>query len=577
MRSVLGRLTRAMVAASLVSAGLFAVGTTGSTPAGATPPPVGHVFTIVLENHSWERVMGATGQAQAPYLHSLESQGILLNQMYGVDHASLTNYIALTSGNASNADTRADCIVHYCPYPSGQDNNIGDQLEAASLSWKGYMESMPAPCTHPAVVGGFDPYLGVYATRHNPFMYYDSIIANQARCDSHDVPFSAFPTDLAAHTVPNYSFIVPDTCNDAHDGGVNCSLDAGDAWLAAHVPAILNSPEYLADGMLIITFDEGDDARGCCGGNATGGRVNTLVLSPSIQAPGRDSTVPYSHYSLLKTVQGIFGVSCLHHTCDASTTALGADVFGPRPTDDFSVVVGPSKATIARSDNTAVLIAASIKNGAPGPVSLSATSPVAGLSATFTPASITAGGAPGAMRVFTTATAPIGETVLTVTATSGGVSHQIPMTVVVLGGPENGSFETGVLAPWTTKALPASVVTGGLVGANAARTGSAIPALGTSQLVQTLTVPPTANTLNVRYNLTCSGAGDWAKGLLRDVVAKTNATVLAKTCTTSGATWGTATYNLVALRNRSVKLTLESHDNGLAPTASALWDEITIS
>ena len=579
MGKVLGRVTRAVVAASLVAAGLFAVGTTASAPAGATPPAVGHVFTIVLENHSWEQVMGATGQAKAPYLHSLESQGVLLDQMYGVDHASLTNYIAMTSGNASNADTRADCIAHYCPYPAGQDANIGDQLEAAGRTWKGYMESMPAPCTHPAVVGAADPYLVGYATRHNPFVYYDNIVSNPTRCNAHDVPFTDFATDLSANNAPNYSFIVPDTCNDAHDLGVNCSLDKADSWLAAHVPAILASPQYQADGLLIITFDEGIDARGCCGGNAKGGREHTLVLSPTIptQARGRDTTVPYSHYSLLRTVEDIFGLGYLGHAGDATTTALGDDVFGARPTNDFSVAIGTPKVTIARSDNTAVPIAAAVKNGSPGAVSLAATSPVAGLSATFTPATVTPGGAAGSMRVFSSATAPLGETVLTVTATSGGVSHQIPMTVVVLAGPANGSFETGVLAPWTTKAVPATVVTGGLVGTKAARTGSPTPVKGTSPILQTFTVPATANTLTVRYKLTCSGAGDWVKGLLRDVVAKTNATVIAKTCTTTGATWGTATFNLVALRNKSVQLTLESHDNGVAPAASALWDEITIS
>jgi|SRR5680860_363803 len=196
------------------------------------------------------------------------------------------------------------------------------------------MEWMPAPCTHPTAFG-IDPYLAGYATRHNPFMYYRDVVGSDLtvkpqRCIDHDVPYSDLATDLANHTVPNYSLIVPNTCNDAHDRGATCSRPTADQWLSTEVPQILASPEYQADGMLVITFDESivSDVRGCCG-NSQGGLISTVVLSPFVQTPGSATNVPYSHYSLLRTVEDAFGLPCLAHACDVGSQSLGADAWGP--------------------------------------------------------------------------------------------------------------------------------------------------------------------------------------------------------------------------------------------------------
>ncbi len=288
-----------------------------------------HVFVIVLENYKAEDVTPAT----APFLTWITRAGVSLDQMYGVDHASLSNYIAMTSGNTPNAKTKADCFLYDCIVEPPQDANIGDQLEAHGLDWRAYLESMPAPCSHPTVSGQLDPYLVGYATRHNPFVYYRDVVGPDItvaspRCVRHDVPFTQFSNDLSHHRVPNYSFIVPDTCNDAHDRGASCALPTADAWLIRNVPAILASPEYRHHGALIVTFDEseGTDSRGCCG-NAVGGRIFTSVLSPFVTHPGTHSSVPYNHYSVLRSIEDAFGLGCLGHACDASTTPFGPDVW----------------------------------------------------------------------------------------------------------------------------------------------------------------------------------------------------------------------------------------------------------
>jgi hypothetical protein len=288
-----------------------------------------HIFVIVLENYRAEDVTPAA----APYLTSLASRGVTLDQMYGVDHNSLTNYIAMTSGNAPNPKTQADCFLYDCIFEPPADQNLGDQLEARHRDWKAYMESMPAPCTHPTSSGPVDPYLVGYATRHNPFMYYRDIIGPDlttvpARCAAHDVPYTQLAPDLASVHAANYSLIVPNTCNDGHDRGTECALPTADRWLAANVPTILHAPQFRHHGALVVTFDEseGSDRRGCCG-NSSGGKISTIVVSPFVTRPGSHTSAPYNHYSLLRTVEDVFHLPCLGHACDASIQPFGRDVW----------------------------------------------------------------------------------------------------------------------------------------------------------------------------------------------------------------------------------------------------------
>ena len=313
---------------------LGAIATAGADPERQWRKPrhLDHVFVIVLENYKAEDVTPAA----SPYLASLMRQGITLDAMYGVDHASLTNYVAMTSGNTPNAATKADCFQYNCIFEAPNDRNIGDQLEASRRTWKAYLESMPFPCAHPTSSGPIDPYLVGYATRHNPFVYYRDVVGpniavTSPRCAAHDVALPQLTTDLARHDVPNYSLIVPNTCNDGHDRGANCSLPTADAWLAAHVPAILASREYRHHGALIVTFDEseGGDVRGCCA-NSAGGRISTTVLSPAVSHPGGHTSRPYNHYSVLRTVEDIFGLPCLGRACDASITPFGTDIWRVR-------------------------------------------------------------------------------------------------------------------------------------------------------------------------------------------------------------------------------------------------------
>src|SRR5262245_41987636 len=199
-------------------------------------------------------------------------------------HPSVPNYIALTAGDTFTITN--DCMKCFINHA-----NIVDQLEAAGKSWKAYMESMPSPC----FVGDSGK---LYRQKHNPFIYFDNIRGNPARCNK-IVPFSQLEADLQANALPQYVWITPNMCNDIHD----CALSVGDAWLQEWVTKILASPAWQQSGVLFLTFDESNhsDNSGCCQ-YAMGGHILTMVISP-LSRLGYQSPIEYDHYSLLRTIE----------------------------------------------------------------------------------------------------------------------------------------------------------------------------------------------------------------------------------------------------------------------------------
>lgn len=361
----------ALAAAGLLLTSLGA-GPGARSPTRASLPPTRHVFLLILENESFERTFGP--QSPAPYLaKTLVAQGALLRNYYGIGHASLDNYVAMISGQAPNEATQKDCgtfaeftlaepqldphgqaIGTGCVYPALVPT-LADQLEAAHLTWKGYMEDLgndaakeAGDCGHPPLGArdgtGHREKGDQYATKHNPFYYFHAIIDDPSRCAAHVVNLRQLPTDLASvATTPNYVFITPNLCNDGHDApcvdGAPGGLLQVNRFLQQWVPAIVNSPAFTEDGVLIITFDEGLDDEACCGeqglpgqvhppgyGGPGGGRVGAVVLSRFV-TPGTVSDVPYNHYSMLRWVEDVFGLRHLGYAAEPELAPFGSDVF----------------------------------------------------------------------------------------------------------------------------------------------------------------------------------------------------------------------------------------------------------
>jgi hypothetical protein len=357
----------------------------------ASPAPhIGHVFVIMLENEGYASTFG--DPSADPYLAStLPSQGALLTQYYGTGHESNDNYVSMISGQAPNPQNQADCQVYSdfagtgalvppgqavgsgCVFPASVPT-VANQITSAGLTWKGYMEDMgndpsrePAVCAHPPLNAQDNTQSAVsgdgYVTRHDPFVYFHSIIDNQAYCDAHVLPLGspggALPpsvpagttglaTDLkSVSTTPNLSYIVPNVCNDGHDypctnqpSGASALADI-DAFLSTWVPKITSSPAFKRDGLLVITFDESagpqSDSTSCCGEvpgpnsplpgitGPGGGRTGAVLMSPYIKG-GTVSSTGYNHYSLLASIESELGLSRLGYAADVPAV-FGSDVF----------------------------------------------------------------------------------------------------------------------------------------------------------------------------------------------------------------------------------------------------------
>ena len=362
------RLAAASAVAALAATTLAGIGTGADASTLARPayvPAIKHVFVINIENKGYATTWGPT--SAAPYLaQTLRAQGVLLNTYYGTAHNSQPNYVAQISGQGPNPQMQADCQIYSqfvqvgtvapdqavgsgCVFPATVAS-LPTQLSAAGISWKGYMEDMGTPCRHPALNSQDTTQTAKvgdeYAVRHDPFMYF-SAITDSPTCAQHVVDLSNLPTDLAStSTTPALSYITPNLCDDGHDApcvdGRPGGLASVDAWLKVWVPKILNSPAYKTDGMLVITADESDspqsDATACCGegpgpnsplpgiAGQGGGLIGALVLSHWTSG-NTWSTTPYNHYSLLASLEEIFGVPYLGYAKTAGLNRFGLDVY----------------------------------------------------------------------------------------------------------------------------------------------------------------------------------------------------------------------------------------------------------
>ncbi len=378
------------------------------TRAALPPGKIDHILVIELENEGYAATFGPG--SPATYLNgTLRPKGELLENYYATGHASLDNYIAQVSGQAPTPDTQADCADNGfafadvtpgtpdadqvlnpgqvdgqgCVYP-GAVATIASQLDAKTppnktthvAAWRAYEQDMGntptrdggtvdpsggTDCAHPAI-GATDTAevatpADQYTSRHNPFVWFHSVIDDTAECNANVVPLGSLGAngtpapsghlaqDLRSErTTPRFGFITPNLCNDGHDGtcagpsstgGHVGGLTGADQFLYAWMPLILGSPAYRHGNMLVVvTFDEADlggptAGAACCNessgpnthapGNAGastdsaapgGGQTGALLLSAKYVTPGStDTTGSYNHYSALRSYEDILGLT----------------------------------------------------------------------------------------------------------------------------------------------------------------------------------------------------------------------------------------------------------------------------
>lgn len=274
------------------------------TPAPSPVPAFAYIAMVVFENKEFGTVVG---NGKMPFFNQLAKSHTLLTQEYAPAHPSLPNYLALIAGETFGVNF--DCTK--CLYDAP---TLPDQIEASGRTWRSYQEDMPSTCYQ-----GDD--FGNYAMKHNPFMYFKSIRLDTTRCSNNVVPIGQLYANIASGDLPNFAFITPNLCNDAHD----CGLGTADEWLQGLM--LVLQPALEAKGkpyLIILTWDEGQGEHSCCGlPPSAGGRVATILVSPQAKSGFEDAT-PYTHYSLLKTIETAWGLDLLGQAANPQNVLITA-------------------------------------------------------------------------------------------------------------------------------------------------------------------------------------------------------------------------------------------------------------
>ena len=273
---------------------------TASPSAASAIPAFRHIYLIVMENHEFDTIVG---DQRATFINTLIGRYGLATNYSAVAHPSEPNYLALFGGSTFG--------VHDDGVYDLAGTNLADQLVAHGRTWHVYVQDVPDGCSRASFADGPVDLIGApgaYARKHEPAISFRDISGDPKAC-ANITALASFDPRAA-----DFELIVPNQTNDMHDG----TIEQGDAFLASMVPRITASPDF-ADGLLLITWDEGSSAIG------GGGRVATIVVS-SRTAPGFRSGTAHTHYSLLATIQGAWGLGCLRESCGANDLR---EFFGP--------------------------------------------------------------------------------------------------------------------------------------------------------------------------------------------------------------------------------------------------------
>ncbi|HYQ79052.1 MAG TPA: alkaline phosphatase family protein [Solirubrobacterales bacterium] len=302
---------------------------------GPEPGPVKHVFLVSLASPGYEASLGAA--TQMPYLSGeLRPQGLLLTNYSLLDAAPLPNGIAAIGGQPPSAATEAGCPSYEACLQDVETLTIADQLSAAQLSWHGYFEGMTDPegkpdtCVHPEPEAADVPTPEGYSSLLNPFVFFHSLL-DLGACDENAVPLGELAGDLKKpETTANLSYVSPGLCGAGFRGkcpeGTADGAAAADAFLAEVVPGILASAAYKEDGLLIVSFGAADPAPPAdpaAAPEADPKKVGALLVSPLL-APGSTDGTAYDPYSLLRSLEDMFGLQPLEKAGGAKVRSFAS-------------------------------------------------------------------------------------------------------------------------------------------------------------------------------------------------------------------------------------------------------------
>jgi len=519
MRVQVRILTVLIFALMVVSASQVASLITGSANVGVaqatTVAPSGayfdHVVIILMENQGVYDICltsppPCSTSGPAPYMAGLANAYGIGARYLSLINTSQPNYIALISGSTQG------CTSSGCPTITA--SNLVDRFEAAGLSWKAYFENqnVAAGCDS----SSHEPYEPI----HNPFISFQDITSNAARCNQlvlanpstcGSVTDCVLISDLNSASAPNFMWVTPNDCNNMRGASGICSssITLGDNYLKSLVPQILNSNTFKTGrSALFITFDEGN---GYCPLNGSSEScVYSVWAGPAAKTAFGTNNL-YNHYSFPKTVEVNWNLATLS-TGDGSATPM-TEFFKPiSASPDFSISASPASLSVNSGSTATSTITLTSLNSFAGTVTLSSAGSPAGLNLSLSPASVSLSSGGTGTSTLSVSSATPGSYTVTITGTSGSLSHQTTVTVNVVDFSIAASPSSVTISPGSSATSTISLKSlGGFAGTITLSTTSSPPGptLSLSSSSVTLSSGGTGTTTLTMSTQSSTSTGDY--------------------------------------------------------------------
>jgi hypothetical protein len=470
--------------------------TPATAPALAVPastvPAFDHVFVVMMENNNYSASSntvdggaGIIGNSSAPYINNtLVPMGSLLTNYHASTHNSDPNYEAVAFGSSygrSSEAGNANCITD--PACTATNNGLSDNLDAIGKSWKEYIQTQTSNCQTTSS--------GNYENDDAPFYYAAKMKNDNAYCQAHWQPLpQLLNTDLAsAATTPAFVWADADSCYDME----GCGIASGDTWLSQTLPTLFSSPAWTQQkSLLILTFDEDGNNSPAGFGPGQTNQVMTLAIGSqgAVKAGYQDGN-RYDHYSTARVIEGALGLTATMTNNDKWATPYNEVFTNTQTGNDFALSVSPTSATVNAGSSVTSTVTTSLVSGSAENITLSASGLPSGVSASFNPATVTAGGT-STLTLTASPSAATASANVSVTGTAASATHSAGYSLNVVG----------TSGPIVSGGLYTIVMTGGLIIDDPGSSTST----GTQLIVYPLNSPATNNQ---RWTFTANSDGTY--------------------------------------------------------------------
>src|SRR5881409_3358003 len=351
------------------------------------------LVVVLMENKNLNEVYGP-----APYMTQLADQYSFSQGWSSITNPSQPNYIAIMGASTFGVGGDGN-------HPNLNHPTLVDMIEASGHTWNAIAEGSGSGCS-------INPDRG---EDHFPFLSYTTITGNSARCAN---LHSGGPADVVAalNAGTNFIWFTPNDGHNMHDN----SVASGDSWLQSWVPQLLSAMSG-KHATLFLTYDEG---------YASPPLVYSGFSGPAAKQAYK-STTSYTHYSLLKLIEDVWGGGSLGQGDVNAASPLEFFGAGGPPVPDFSIAANPGSVSFIPSQSATSTITLTSTGGFAGTVVLTVTSVPAGVTGSCLPSSVS--GSQSSTCTLTGTTT--GSYAVTVTGTSGSLVHTTSISATVSSNP----------------------------------------------------------------------------------------------------------------------------------------------